>query len=465
MLRFFCLVMLLLPTSSHAGIEELQRYYTAAGGMSNYTKGGVYKDQLAGHLSGGSLVFRGPRPKTLQPMTVTTPKFEFDPCTGSGDFRFGALSFVSSRELTQFMKQMARSVPAYAFKMAIKSACPMCEDIMSQMDDIARQVNEFSLNQCAMSKNLVDGAVNKLGSTKVQTCMMNAGVTGAEQDSSGASAKCHSDPEDINSKVSEADKDKAGTKSLLGEEYNLVWKALSESRDAKDVEFKYLVMSITGTIISKKIDGKIAFKRHPSLFTRSEILQKFIGAVDAGASETYELYSCTDAAQCLNMSKAPKTIEKDSTFLGKVTKIVKSMAEKLAADDPGVKDFTEEEKMLVNHAQTPLISMMQTEIDKTGSPDGYISSNDAFLEAMAYESVVGFIKSMIDEADKAVGNLELAQIDGSVFKEFKQDLVAVRKIIDQENLKANKRMLVLLEVKRRIGFEEEEADKNSMGSY
>ena len=75
-----------------SGIDKLMKYAAPSGSMSNVNSAAIIKDQQGGYMTGGSVILRAPRPKTLQPLTTQTPKFAYDACTGSVDFRFGGLS-------------------------------------------------------------------------------------------------------------------------------------------------------------------------------------------------------------------------------------------------------------------------------------------------------------------------------------------------------------------------------------
>jgi conjugative transfer pilus assembly protein TraH len=115
-----------------SGIEKLMQF-TAPGTMGNLNKPAVIKDQQGGYLTGGSLILRGPQPKELQPLTVQTPRFAFDPCTGSADFRFGGLSFVSSKEFLNQLKSTVSAAGAYGLKMYLKTICPQCENVVMDL--------------------------------------------------------------------------------------------------------------------------------------------------------------------------------------------------------------------------------------------------------------------------------------------------------------------------------------------
>ncbi|MDP5110370.1 MAG: conjugal transfer protein TraH, partial [Rickettsiaceae bacterium] len=67
-------------------------------------KGKVVSDQQAGYVTGGSIISRGPKPETLRPLIVQPPSFEFDPCSGSYDARFGVLVLSRAKLLVVLSK-------------------------------------------------------------------------------------------------------------------------------------------------------------------------------------------------------------------------------------------------------------------------------------------------------------------------------------------------------------------------
>jgi conjugative transfer pilus assembly protein TraH len=172
----------LTMSSSIAGLDGLMQYVSPEGSMSNVNTPAIIKDQSGGYMTGGSILLRGPRPKELSPLNIQTPKLKFDACTGSGDFRFGAMSYISATEFNDFLKGVARASGAYLVKMSIKTACPQCEDIMTYLETVARDINSLTMNQCAMAQSLAAGAFSKLASREKQHCMMESNAANRSND-------------------------------------------------------------------------------------------------------------------------------------------------------------------------------------------------------------------------------------------------------------------------------------------
>jgi hypothetical protein len=59
-----------IGNSFASGIDKLMKFASPEGSMSNVNTGAIVKDQQGGYMTGGSMLIRGPRPKTLQPLLV-----------------------------------------------------------------------------------------------------------------------------------------------------------------------------------------------------------------------------------------------------------------------------------------------------------------------------------------------------------------------------------------------------------
>ena len=92
-------------------------------------------------------------------------------------------------EFTQFFKNMGTAAGAYAVKMLIKSACPQCEDIMSYMETVARDINGMMMDQCAGAQALAKGAFSMLNAGDQQKCLMKGNIGKSNKDMYEASDK------------------------------------------------------------------------------------------------------------------------------------------------------------------------------------------------------------------------------------------------------------------------------------
>ncbi|MGV2433263.1 MAG UNVERIFIED_CONTAM: conjugal transfer protein TraH [Rickettsiaceae bacterium] len=137
MIKIVNITILILGISIEAYADPLASFLKFShenGAMTSINAGGVIEDQRSGYFTGGSIIHRGPRPKELQPFGIQLPSFDFDPCTGSGDLRWGGFSYIKSKQLSEFFKGVAASAPAYVVKMLIKSVNVQSENILSELE-------------------------------------------------------------------------------------------------------------------------------------------------------------------------------------------------------------------------------------------------------------------------------------------------------------------------------------------
>jgi hypothetical protein len=124
-LRGLVIVLLLVfnVVQVHAsGLANLMQYAQRNGTMTNINKGKVVSDQQAGYVTGGSIISRGPKPETLRPLIVQPPSFEFDPCSGSYDARFGGFSFIRGEAFTRFIVPFLVKTPGFS-RERLQSLC------------------------------------------------------------------------------------------------------------------------------------------------------------------------------------------------------------------------------------------------------------------------------------------------------------------------------------------------------
>ena len=424
------------------GIDNLAKYFENGGSMTNVTKSAVVKDQQSGYITGGSLIMRGPPPKTLNPLLIQTPKFALDACTGSADFRFGGLSYISSKELTQFLKRIPNAAGAYGVKMLLKTVCPQCEDILMDLESIARSINGLMMDQCAAGQMIAKGVFGALTNSGQQQCMMQGNASGSRpKDMYDATDKCKTDP-DRYGDPSEQD----NFKSLLGNEFNLVWKALG--KEQTDSEFKELIMSISGTIVGRKVNGAFEFKAKPSLIVNDDMIEQYIG-VARGASKLKK-YKCDNAVKCLEPTETEVTLGPNDSFYGNVSRILEGIAKKIIINAKNA-SFNDEEETLISFTSFPILALIEGEVaNKSNKEDVLVRLTD-YVEIICYDVVTNFLEKMVSRAQTAVETLKYSQVsDSSVINDYIVKARDIRSSIANTRNIAFKRAMVVMQMKQRI---------------
>jgi hypothetical protein len=452
-LNFITILMLWLLASSTvvlaSPLNKLLDYASQDGAMVSHNGPAIMQDQQGGYLTGGSMLIRGPKPMTLEPFNVQTPKFRFDACTGSADFRFGGLSYISSDEFTRFFKNMTTAAGSYAVKMLIKTACPQCEDIMSYLETVARSINEFSMDQCGSAQAIAQGAFSMISNGNKQKCLMQANVGREARDMAEAVDKCHSNADQFGDNRGASNE----LESLLGDQFNLVWKALSRSGSIESVQFKELIMSVSGSIIGQKVDGSMSYKNLPSLVDGDNMVEKYIGNKNQGAN--VKLYVCDEGTKCLNPTAQLKNIPQKDTLYGRVEKILDGLIDKVTKNPRGA-TITDEEYALTEFSTIPLVPLIQQELARSGDAGNIFLRNGEFLDAICYDIMTGFLEGLIHKSIKEVKALEFAQVDNTVIEGFYKDARYSLQYLSNMKITAYKRLQIILQTKEKLMGQEKE---------
>jgi hypothetical protein len=414
------------------------------GAMYNKNSAAIIKDQSGGFLTGGSVLIRAPAPKEINPLIIQTPKFSFDPCTGSGDFRFGGFSFISSKEMLDFFKRTTQASGFYAIKMLIKQNCPMCETIMSEFERIAREVSQFSLDQCTMAQNIAGGMLAKLNVGDKQRCMMQDNIINRSKDLAASTKACTDNPD------GNKDAGKDEMDSLLGNEFNLVWKALKKGNNP-DTEFAEMIMSISGTIIGERKDGKWHFNRKDSLFKDSKQIAHLIGSF---TDQNVNVYKCDDTNKCLSPKSVNLTLG-DQTLYRHIGKIVTSLTNKIALNTETEK-LTDDEKALINFSTIPIINLIEQDLIVKGGRSDPLMGSSEIIELICYDMIIDFLAQLANIASNELGKLALGSNESDLIKNFNQDLERVKQTLHEHKMTAYQRVSTVMQVKENFKLQQEQ---------
>jgi hypothetical protein len=195
------------------------------------------------------------------------------------------------------------------------------------------------------------GVYSALASGGQQQCLMKGNIDKSNKDMYEASESCKANPDRHGAKGEDDE-----LKSLLGNEFNLVWKALG-SGDGGALDFKELMMSLSGTIIGRKVDNRFEFKNKPSLILSSDLLERYIGS-KSGTSKL-KLYKCDNNHKCLNPEEQEVAFTEKDTVYGNISRILEKMIPKVQG---GKEELTDEEQSIIAFSSVPILQLIEMEI-------------------------------------------------------------------------------------------------------
>ena len=430
------------PCVQASGLANLMKYAQSNGTMTNVNKGKVVSDQKAGYITGGSIISRGPKPETLRPLVVQPPGFEFDPCTRSYDARFGGISFIKGKAFTEFIKAVPGVAGAYALKMLIKEVCPQCEDIATYLETVARDINGLTMQQCAIGKSIAQGGLAMLNSASQQSCMMKSNIQEASSDLFEATESCTDNPDRFGA---EGEDDQL--KSLLGDNFNLVWKALSQGDSSAKTGLKELMMSISGSVIGTKTEGVMAISNLPSLVEKEDLIERYIGK-PGGQSGELVIYRCNENKKCLAPVEKTEVVDSDQTLYGNVTTLLESIFKKI---DDNEGELSDDEQALIEFSSIPLITIIEIELSaKDKASAASLVGMHEFVEVVCYDLITNYMQKMLTTAKASVEVLKTAQLDNTAIDKFTNNVEVVRGYLRDKRFEAFKKLQVIIQVKERL---------------
>ncbi|MEM0144019.1 MAG: conjugal transfer protein TraH [Candidatus Parvarchaeum sp.] len=435
------------------GLDNFMKFGAQGGSMTSVNKGAVISDQKAGYMTGGSIISRGPRPMDLQPLGVQLPSFDLDPCTGSFDLRFGGFSYIKGPELAKYFKAVATGSATYLVKMAITQACPQCEGAMSDLEAIARDINGMTFNQCEQGKAIAEGLIGKFNAATTQKCLAKSSLARGGSDLHEATQNCQDDPD----RYGETG-DNAELKSMLPDNFNLVWHALSHGSGEAPSGMKEMIMSISGSIIGIRQGGVTTISTLPSLLEKNDLLEQYMGKPGAGSSKV-KLYVCDETTRCLRPIVQEMELDnREGTLYGKVEVTLQSILDKI---DRNAGALTDEEQALIEYSQIPIITLFEIELAlKNKESVSLFAGNSEFIEVVCYDMVTNFMQKMLHEAKTAVGSIETAQVDNTAIERFNKNLKNVQSLLRDKKYKAMDKLQTIIAVKERLTKQQDVFEMN-----
>lgn len=427
-LSFILFVLTAAPTNpSFAGMQsDLQGFFESMGYASNVTASGSFKDQTGGYYTGGSVFARAPA-RNAQLANIQLPNFRGG--CGGIDLFTGGFSFINSQALIGMLRAIASNASSYVFNLALQTITPQIYNTVNELNRLAQEVNNMSINSCETAAIAVAGAWPKTDASSRLLC--NAMGTGSNVFKDWAESRqgCGAEGrrESINSNKSGQFKD------VLGDEYNVAWKAIQKNGFlAQDRELAEFFMSVSGSIISKKIasgnersDAQFQKFHLSSLANNQELLKALVlGGVPA------EIYVCDDPDEnkCFNPGKKQITIAPEKALLAKVEGLLQSMATKIKTDE----EISKEEMGLVRSTMIPIFKILA--VQAAFKADSSNISVTEFSEAIAHDMLLQYLDQVLEIISDSLRNLEKAQIDDSVISAYKHDIVQARaQILERRN--------------------------------
>lgn len=396
----------LLQTISDSYGNALDKFFQSLGGQVNHSTPGSFHDQAAGYYTGGGYVMRQNN-AVVNPINISLPRFGVG--CNSLDLYFGSLSFLKTERLAQLGRQVLTGIPTYGLQLALSSLTPKIEMFLSKLRKDVLDQNGNMLNSCELTQQFTGGMLPRGSAMHAEHCKLSRQSGKNKLDIFGSREHCN-DPHNVNTQIEES---KKKYEDLLMGEYNLVWHVLKKMDQYKDNdELAYFVMSITGTLVSKKDGDRFRVK---VIEPRSD-QEEFFGAYLKGGTTTRLV--CNEKDKCLAPKPEKVTIAGDVCMKNKVITRILELRQKYISKE----DITNEDIYFLNDAvNLPVYRYIQVSV----AAGTHFMMHDA-AEYIAACVLLNQFDRVMTEVLEAVDALQKIQLEDSVIAEFKQNLQNAR---------------------------------------
>jgi conjugative transfer pilus assembly protein TraH len=268
--------------------------------LTNTTDPNAYNTARRGVISGGSLFMKAPI-KRSNLVSATAPSVS----AGCGGINLygGSFSFINKDEFIQTFQAIGANALGYGVKLALQSACPTCEQIMTSLEKTAQFVNDMNIDSCQAAQGIVNAGIDFATTAKADTSSKTLGVNSGQWEDLNEAWGWANEAGRSPSKVL-ATADPTTTKEKIT--INATWKAMKESEVHSlyggDDEFLELLMTMIGTVVIKNGSSDPESDPKPTVYQGRTI--RLIDLIDGG---TFKIYDCdtSDKNGCLNAPLAP----------------------------------------------------------------------------------------------------------------------------------------------------------------
>lgn len=452
--HLFLLACIVCISFNHAsagqGFDKLVKDVFPSGTMSNSTSSAIVREQSAGHYIGGSAVIKAPANPPLRPIQARAPSCKMGglPCGAQFEMIGGAVSLVSGQELVDYLKSLPQHAATYGSMMAIKTLCPQCQDLLEWLSAQADTLNQLSLDHCKMTQDLIDPLFPKQAAKETALRQSNSVLNGDKKDMGQIQKE---------SKKGDIDHLNPELESQLGDNYNLVWKALAEKLKGSgdDAGFKELLMSISGTIIGKKdAEGRMTIRHIKSLVTK-DLIRELIG-FDGVSKSKVKLFKCDENSKCID----PKAIEQEVTqgaFLyNRVKEIMTGIIQKISRDD---EKLNEKEEAFIALSSDQIIPKIENDLILHSDPESIIASQRLFIEVLTFDVVTNYLQELLASVQEAVGELSHSQMgDADKFRDFALETREVMRMLETARKEARQKYELIQNSKTKLNHEKKAQD-------
>ena len=286
---------------------------------------------------------------------------------------------------------------------------------MRSIQKVLEDMNSLLLGDCHSRQQMLE-AILPTGSAMHEKVCEDIEKSGSgNHDFFGTRKRCQG-KEKVNTKIDEA---RARYPDLLVGEFNLVWTALKKlPRYEHDTDLAEMIMSLVGTVISKKDKENYKVTYIDPKADEDGYLEAYLH----GGSTTKLV--CDETDKCLNLSNRNHVITPGNSLSRLIMKNINSMKVKYRTEEAF---STEELVFLSDSVNLPVYKYIQI-----SAASGTHWPLEKASQYFAFAILTKQFEEVAAEVLQAVSVLESVQFDTTVTQEFKKRLELARTRLQQK---------------------------------
>ncbi len=329
LIKLMVIATLCLGNAAHATLsDDLNRSFNRIGIATNITATDIYKGQEGSFAFGGSAFMRT-KHDNIQPAWYQPPGWRVGDC--DMDLWAGGFGFLNAQKFVDMARNIGTASAAYLFSLALKQIQPQIMNQIEALQEMANKINQHNIDSCESAKYFVNSGIDVIRSSANKSCQTKGLMPESNYhgDPIRAKDKCN-EPEIANNLAKQASEDPQLKEQTLVNK-NIAWHAIinNPTLNSFDIETKYFLMSLTGTVIISQPDGANA---QTETAYPSKLDSDTSALLDAISKQSkIKLYTCKDNEhnKCLQIVEREIVLNAKSTIYGQVQELLHSIAQKV----------------------------------------------------------------------------------------------------------------------------------------
>jgi len=395
-------------------------------------------------LIGGSGYLRN-EVSNIQPFHASLPALSVG--CGGIDYRMGALSTVSAKEMKTVLENIAKGGASELFVLALDSVSPQIAGMTAKIQHWQNQLNSININSCEIGTSLAQGMWPKGTESKERICQQAAAKQSFFQNRIEAKHGCR---DHTNSGTKEAKK-LAEKEGILGDNFNLAWRVikgnlLSEKQGfVEDVDLHDLYLNISGTIVSTTAKSAKAEKKKKKEETAPPDVQATLKFFEPKAKEALDVlmkggalagaYRFDPKNEC--MVSEGQTINIKVGQKLKIKQALEGIAGKIVRErNPHLKEeLTAEETALIQNTTFPIAKLVSVMAQHSGNLSKNFLSLDQIAGQIAFDQVSSYVENVLTKLLAYSRELEAKQLNNSQILPYQQSIEGALEELRFEKMK------------------------------